>query len=1664
VNYASIFIQKIKFIMKKLFFISYCLLTTLFAFGQATAVISAEYFIDTDMGVGSGTPIPLSISAASVTQSTSIPTTGLPTGFHNLYIRTKDDLGKWSLTEGRTFFIYTNPVAPPAGATQIVKAEYFIDTDLGVGNGTNIPITNGANVNLSIGLPTTGFATGFHNLYIRTKDDLSKWSLTESRTFYIYSNPPPPPVGATQIIAAEYFIDNDLGVGNGTPITNLTPNATVVLSPNLATTAAVGTHYLYIRTKDNLGKWSLSEGRQFTVDNSCIAPAIVSQTLNTTLDVGQTATFNVNMSGTAPFTYRWFKTTNPTATLSATASYAIAAAALTDAGDYQCEISNGCGSIISATAHLTVNPLCVPPTAPYVGAPHAIAGCGNVGAKAQRRDANFQGIGGLTFEWYEFDATMPDNKGALLKIQTTTNADPISFYNWNPTPTGAIQIKKVVVYENLGGCYSPNAVVELTVFPMPVNDLAIVGATTACGQVNINAVPPTPLTLTQGVQWWKNSAHDINPSLSLTPNLTTSDETLAFAFVFKTEFRPHVAADLTCFSDPLFFGLTVKPLPVVSITNLAIAYCQNAASITLSGLPIGGGFTIDGIAATTLDPSVLTIGNHTITYSFTGTNGCSNSITQTVSINAPPTVSITNLATNYCKNGSPITLTGLPIGGSFTIDGIAATTFDAASLTVGNHTVTYSVTVNGCSNSASQTVLINAQPSITIAANPTTLCAGQSSQLSATISGIATGYTISWDNGLGNGGIKSTGPLSINTTFTASVTTTAGCTAISSPLTVVVNPIPTVSITNLAIAYCKNAAPITLTGLPTGGSFTIDGNAATTFDATALTVGNHTVTYSVTVNGCSNSASQTVLINAQPSITIAANPTAICAGQSSQLTATVSGIATGYTISWDNGLGNGGIKSTGPLSINTTFSASVTTTAGCTAISSPLTVVVNPIPTVSITNLATNYCQNAAPITLTGLPIGGSFTIDGIAATTFDASALTVGNHTITYNFTNANGCSNSINQTVSINTPSITTTNTSISNCINTALTLTATPSFTPATYAWSTGATTAAISVTATGVYSVTATGGSCQSVIQIFTVTNGAPMATLQIDNPDCYREKGVITVVVASATGYQFRKNGGAWQSSPIFSNLSAGNYVIETRLVGTTCVRSLTASILSAPNRLTASVLKTNITCAGANNGQIRAVNVSGGVTPYQFSIDSVQWQLDSVFTNLSAGIYKLFIRDANSCILVKTNIEILDPSVLTLVLDSTNQIKCNGAATGKIFTTATGGTGAKMYSKNNGTTWQTSSDFTNLPVGTYILRAKDANNCLSNVITTILTEPTALSFSTVKTNETCNDANNGTISIAATGGVNPLEYSRNNGSSYQNSPNFTGLSAGNYNLKVRDANGCTTASQTVSITQPIGFTFATVMIGATCNGANDGKITVRYFSGGNGGLYQFSKNNGVNWQLDSVFSGLTAGNYAVKMRDAAGCESPVRNITVTQPAPITFVAVINNVSCGYTTNGVIGITTVAGGTPQYKYSKNGGTTFQNGNSFASLPVGIYPIQVKDSKGCLSAVVNSTIVNDCPTVQPLTTIFPTQRIPIVIQKLSPNPTEGELNLEVNSLTIREQQFSFYDILGKEVLSEKRTLEQGINRLTFDCSALPQGAYLILTPGSVGNNQPRRFIKL
>ena len=146
-------------------------------------IVNAEYFIDTDPGFGNGTPV--NISAG--TDISNIPIqpslVGLNNGTHRIYLRSMDAGGTWSITHVQDFLYDTDPSYPVAPATpgNIVRAEYFINTDPGFGNGTPITITPGTDIsNLSFEVNTTGLPNGNHTLFVRALDD---WSLTAFTSF-----------------------------------------------------------------------------------------------------------------------------------------------------------------------------------------------------------------------------------------------------------------------------------------------------------------------------------------------------------------------------------------------------------------------------------------------------------------------------------------------------------------------------------------------------------------------------------------------------------------------------------------------------------------------------------------------------------------------------------------------------------------------------------------------------------------------------------------------------------------------------------------------------------------------------------------------------------------------------------------------------------------------------------------------------------------------------------------------------------------------------------------------------------------------------------------------------------------------------------------------------------------------------------------------------------------------------------------------------------------------------------------------------------------------------------------------------------------------------------------------------------------------------------------
>jgi Secretion system C-terminal sorting domain len=229
---------------------------------DAANINAAEFFIDTDPGIGLGTAILPSPNGSTVIFTTSISTNSLSAGFHNLSIRVKDADGKWGLYETRAFYVS----ASSTDVANIVAAEFFVDADPGVGLGTAItPNPNGATVNFTALVPTTSLAQGFHNVSIRTKDADGKWGLYETRAFYISNSS----ADATNIVAAEFFVDADPGAGLGTSILPSPNGSTVNFTASIPTTSlANGFHNVSIRTKDADGKWGLYESRVFYISTA----------------------------------------------------------------------------------------------------------------------------------------------------------------------------------------------------------------------------------------------------------------------------------------------------------------------------------------------------------------------------------------------------------------------------------------------------------------------------------------------------------------------------------------------------------------------------------------------------------------------------------------------------------------------------------------------------------------------------------------------------------------------------------------------------------------------------------------------------------------------------------------------------------------------------------------------------------------------------------------------------------------------------------------------------------------------------------------------------------------------------------------------------------------------------------------------------------------------------------------------------------------------------------------------------------------------------------------------------------------------------------------------------------------------------------------------------
>ncbi|MGV6831999.1 MAG: T9SS type A sorting domain-containing protein [bacterium] len=231
---------------------------------SAQSISELEYFFGADPGFGNGTMISANTNSGNLTQSLSLPLTGLEEGFQQLTIRVLDDQNQWSLYQRIAFYISEEPGSQDPAAN-IAGAEYWFDTDPGLGNANSLTISGTpSETTENFAIPLGSLDVGFHSIGIRTQNTDGIWSLYDNRIFYIFEETSNDPI--SNIAGAEYWFDTDPGFGSGTPLT-------ISGSPQQATESYViplgslepGFHNLGIRVQNLDGTWSLYDKRVFYI-------------------------------------------------------------------------------------------------------------------------------------------------------------------------------------------------------------------------------------------------------------------------------------------------------------------------------------------------------------------------------------------------------------------------------------------------------------------------------------------------------------------------------------------------------------------------------------------------------------------------------------------------------------------------------------------------------------------------------------------------------------------------------------------------------------------------------------------------------------------------------------------------------------------------------------------------------------------------------------------------------------------------------------------------------------------------------------------------------------------------------------------------------------------------------------------------------------------------------------------------------------------------------------------------------------------------------------------------------------------------------------------------------------------------------------------------------
>jgi gliding motility-associated-like protein len=1018
--------------------------------------------------------------------------------------------------------------------------------------------------------------------------------------------------------------------------------------------------------------------------------------------------------------------------------------------------------------------------------------------------------------------------------------------------------------------------------------------------------------------------------------------------------------------------ITVNPGPFAGVSN-TLAVCSSAATTNLFGL-LGSGVSTAGTwsgpapALTggnlgTFNPALYTAGTYNYTYTVPASGGCpASTAVIAATIRPKPSATLTFTNPSCGNNNGIIVITDNSTGQTITSFASSAGTVSGQTVTglpAGTDVIT--LTNNfGCTFTVSAT-LSNSPPVTDVVLTPNNIFCGAGTG-SITI-GAVTGGTPAYSYNVNGGGFSTTPPVTGLTSgiYTIGVKDAMGC-LFTKTVAITVTPGPTAITGNTAPAACGlSNGSYSVTGV-TGGTpaYTFSVDAVTTGSVTgSLASGTHTIMVR-DVNGCTFSTTFNIANLTGPTAANVSTVSASCGSSNGSATVTsVAGGTTPYQYSFNSGAfsatNNVGGLTAGIKNVvvkdanNCTFTVNFTISSlgsPTTAISSTASVTCNGGTNGSI-NLSTSGGTPAYTYTI--LPTGAT---NGIGI----FNGLTAQSYTI--NVRDAAGCITSITQVIAQPTALTLTLAPTAVNCNGGSTgSITATSSNGTGAYQYSLngGAFQASGSFTGltAGTYTITVKDANSCTFNQTTVITQPPALALTFTTSPNsCLGATGAATVgVTGGVAAYSFSVD--AVASANPATGLGTGTHTTTVRDANG-CIVNGTFNVAILPGPSAATVTTTNASC-GSANGSATVTTVSGGVAPYQYSFNGGGFSATTTVASLTAGAQTLTVRDANSCTFT-LNFNINNTGSPSATVTAVSNVGCNGASTGSLTVSASGGSPGYTYTLTPGGTVNTTGIFTGLTAQPYSIAVKDVLGCIVTVTTTV-TQPAALTLTLTPFNVSCNAGTNGSVTAVAANGTGAYQYSLNGGA-FQASGTFTGLVAATYSVTVKDANNCV-LTQITTITQPTALTRTFTTTPNSCAGSV-GSVTIT--AAGGTAAYTYSVDGTTS---GTTVSPLTTGNHSVTLRDAQGCIVTGTFAVIGITGPATATVVTANAACG-TATGASTVTAVTGGTGPYQYSFDG-AAFAAGTVKTGLTSGPHTVVVLDVNTCTLSVPYNIANNGSPTM-------------------------------------------------------------------------------------------------